>query len=133
MKTTKTTVETTYEVRLTANHVRALLNLARSAAENGDLPQLVDPTEGHLILALVHDLGRVPEHASVAVQVPGGGDWSNVKLGVGRDTPIEVLWSEVVVEAEDTCPHDKDVSYLAGKCGVCGRKRLGMPEFGSTP
>lgn len=34
----------------------------------------------------------VPDNADVLVRVPGGGDWSNMDLEIGRDTPIFVTW-----------------------------------------
>ena len=39
----------------------------------------------------------LPENAKIWVQVPGGGDWSNAKLDIGRDVMLEAESVEVEI------------------------------------
>lgn len=36
----------------------------------------------------------IPENADVFIMVPGGGDWSNMRLDVDNDNPVTITWKE---------------------------------------
>lgn len=38
----------------------------------------------------------LPARAEIFIEVPGGGDWSNTSLGVNKETPVIIAWTEVV-------------------------------------
>lgn len=42
----------------------------------------------------------VPDNADVIVRVPGGGDWSNTDLHIGRDAPVVVIFTETTTKTE---------------------------------
>ena len=47
------------------------------------------------VIAIMRKSGLdVPDDAQVAVDVPGGGDWSNTRLDVDQDSPLIVKWTE---------------------------------------
>jgi hypothetical protein len=37
----------------------------------------------------------LPRDASIYVNVPGGGDWSNTSLDIDKETPVVVTWATV--------------------------------------
>ena len=39
-----------------------------------------------------------PPNCAVYMMVPGGGDWSNTSLDVGKDNPVVLQWVEVTEE-----------------------------------
>lgn len=46
------------------------------------------------ILRLHSPTSEIPASAEVFVMVPGGGDWSNMKLDLKQDASIELVWVE---------------------------------------
>jgi hypothetical protein len=38
----------------------------------------------------------VPKGADIYMQVPGGGDWSNMSLEVSNDQPVIITWTEML-------------------------------------
>jgi len=54
---------------------------------------------GTLLRQLLDRAGlSIPDDASITIQVPGGGDWSNCDLDLD-DTSIQITWTE---EANET-------------------------------
>ena len=41
---------------------------------------------------------RIPDHASVTINIPGGGDYSNMTLDVTQKTPVVIKWKETESE-----------------------------------
>ncbi len=41
---------------------------------------------------------KLPEDAEIFVNVPGGGDWSNMRLDIGEDSNIFIRHSETKTE-----------------------------------
>lgn len=54
------------------------------------------------IIQMVKELGYglIPKDARIFVDVPGGGDWSNMELNIDDDRPVVVTWSEVTMEEQ---------------------------------
>jgi hypothetical protein len=43
---------------------------------------------------------KIPDNAQVWMEVPGGGDWSNMQLDVEPGSPLNVAW--VTTETKET-------------------------------
>jgi len=58
----------------------------------------ITTTKRHTIILSGEDITEllgVPEDASVSFDVPGGGDWSNMTIGIDCDLPITVSYTQV--------------------------------------
>ena len=38
---------------------------------------------------------KLPLDAEVTIMIPSGGDWSNTRLEIDDESPIEVTWTEI--------------------------------------
>jgi len=49
-----------------------------------------------MVIEMLRNAGHtIPANAGVFVMVPGGGDWSNMRLDIGVDAPLTVRYEEV--------------------------------------
>lgn len=49
---------------------------------------------GQEIVRLLKDSGvEIDDNATVTVQVPGGGDWSNMALDLDTETTVRIEWT----------------------------------------
>lgn len=49
-----------------------------------------------MVIDMLRNAGlTLPDNADVCVMVPGGGDWSNMRLDIGVDAPLTVRYEEV--------------------------------------
>jgi hypothetical protein len=55
----------------------------------------VDIDRERLIELLKREGVEIPKGADIYVQVPGGGDWSNMSLEIDKETPVVVKWTVV--------------------------------------
>lgn len=49
----------------------------------------------------LRNLLGIPERAEVFVDVPGGGDWSNMQLDICADTPLVFRWTDTKEEESE--------------------------------
>ena len=51
---------------------------------------------GEMVIDMLRERDyTIPVNAGVFVIVPGGGDWSNMRLDIGVDAPLTVRYEEV--------------------------------------
>lgn len=58
----------------------------------------IELTRDDILRLLRADGYKIPNDADVEFRVPGGGDWSNMDVGIDEENPVSIRWKEKTVE-----------------------------------